>query len=91
MDILYCCLPCAYVGSTPGSEVSSNSEEEGNSSPIRSPIRVSPERKETRVVHDTSSHDYRKKSGSKLPVKERLYVSKRTIGTFVIVQVIKNI
>ena len=67
------------VGATSDSESSSNSEK-GDSSLIRSPIRVSPERKEPRVVHDTSS-SYRK-SSSKLPVKERLYVSKRTIGMF---------
>ena len=69
------CFLCCVLGS---GESSSSSEDERNKSPIRSPIRVSPERKEPRVVRDSSSRKFR--SEGKLPVKERLYVSKRTIG-----------
>ena len=55
-------------------------EGEGHESHIRSPIRVSPERRERRVVKRSG------KSGStgesRLSAKERLYVSKNTIGAY---------
>ena len=47
---------------------------------ISSPIRVSPARREARVVHHRPRHPYRKED-SRLSAKERLYVSKYAIGT----------
>lgn len=58
----------------------SSSDHEGGSTPIRSPIRVSPSHKEPRLVREAHSSKYSRSDSSKLSVKERLYVSKRTIG-----------
>lgn len=57
----------------------SSSDHEGGSTPIRSPIRVSPSHKEPRLVREAHSSKYSRSDSSKLSVKERLYVSKRTI------------
>ena len=51
--------------------------EDGHEEHISSPIRVSPEREKQRVVK-RSSHKSSKES--RLSAKERLYVSKNTIG-----------
>ena len=47
---------------------------------IRSPIRVSPDRREPRVLKRSPHHSDQGTNGSRLPAKERLYVSKNTIG-----------
>jgi hypothetical protein len=58
--------------------VSGTSEGEGDH--ISSPIRVSPHRREPRVVKHSPRHT-QGKDYSRLSAKERLYVSKNTIGT----------
>ena len=76
---LYCDFPLPSTPLVSPEDISSDSDgyaEEGVA--IRSPIRVTPERDRSRKRH-RHDHDKERAQSSKLSVKDRLFVSKKSI------------
>ena len=63
-----------------GDDTTQSTEKDESGAHISSPIRVSPDRKRPRVKSSPRHKDHGK--DKKLSVKERLYVSKNTIGLY---------